>query len=121
MNAEISINLNKETMGMLKNLPDSVIKQVARMTLDLSYNIIPLSHNKNNGELRRSSMAYGVQGGNGDYTIGSITSYALYVWNKDANRTNWSTPGTTSKWYETTFKRKGKIIVATAIMTNYLK
>ena len=123
MNTEavVSVNLNKQNLNKVKKTPDSVIKQVARLTLDLSHNIIPLSHNVNSGNLRRSSSAYGVQGGNGDYTIGSTTSYAKRVWNMNPNTTNWTTSGTTSKWFLNTFKTKGKSIVANAVNTNLLK
>lgn len=112
----VSVNLNNSAMQILKNFPDKVIKQIARQTLDQSYQTIP----RDRGNLRTSSKAYGVKGGNGDYTIGSTTSYAKYVWNMNPN-SNWTTPGTTSQWYINYFKKKGKSIVANAVNTNLLK
>lgn len=113
----VSVNLNNSAMQRLKDFPDRVIKQIARQTLDQSYQTIP----RDRGNLRTSSKAYGVKGGNRDYTIGSTTSYASRVWNLNPNTTNWTTPGTTSQWYINYFKRKGQSIVANAINTNLLK
>lgn len=96
---------------------------IAKMTLDTTYPHIPLSHNVNNGRLRMSSIAYGVKGSNGDYSIGSGNSrvnYAKYVWNMGSG-THWSTPGTYGKWYEEIWKKQGKTIANQCIEGNKLK
>lgn len=105
----------------IHNFKDKVIYSVARQTLDMSYNTIPLSNNVNSGRLRSSSLAYGVQGGNGVYTIGSTTSYAAYVWKMNNDTTNWTTAGTGSEWYTRYFKTHGNSIVAQAIEENRLQ
>lgn len=74
-------------------MPDNVMYTIARITLDTTYQHIPLSNNKNAGKLRQTSMDAGVRGSNGDYYIGSYTDYAKYVWDM-GDGTKWSTPGT---------------------------
>lgn len=100
---------NTRTMNGLKRLPDKVIYSVARQTLDLSYPIIP----RDTGRLRTSSMSGGVRGGNGDYYIGSYTSYASYVWNMEG--VHWTTSGTNNKWFTRGLKRYGAVITNNAI------
>lgn len=115
-----SVQLNKDTFDKLQRFPGKFLHGVARKTLDLTHSYIPLSNEVNNGRLRRSSMVYGVkQHSNTDYSIGSQVSYAKCVWVMDNARTNWTTPGTGSKWYETQFKKKGKSIV-TSVAKNSL-
>jgi hypothetical protein len=115
----VDININYKTFSKIKDFPDNFLKRVARQTLDLTYSHIPLSHNVNSGRLRSSSLAYGVkQKGNLDYTIGSETSYAKYVWVMNDKTTNWSTTGTGSQWYLNQFKKKGKSIVQNALRTS---
>lgn len=108
---EVSVRLvpNTKTQAGLKVLPDRVMYSVARQTLDMSYPTIP----RNKGKLRTSSMSAGVKGSNGNYYIGSYTSYASYVWNMEG--VNWTTPGTEGKWYARTIKRHGQIIINNAI------
>lgn len=104
----------------IKNMPDNVVYTIARITLDTTYQHIPLSNNKNAGKLRQTSMDAGVRGSNGDYYIGSYTDYAKYVWNM-GDGTKWSTPGTFGKWYEEVFKQNYSKIVNTALERNKLK
>lgn len=99
---------------------DKILKDVARRTLDMSYQTIPLANYVNSGKLRSSSMSGGVQGEKLNYYIGSYTSYAKYVWNMGDN-TNWSTAGTSGQWYAKTWKKHGNTIVAGAIERNRLK
>ena len=111
-----SVDLNKKTFKTLEEFPSKMLYSVARQTLDLTYPTIPLSDRKNRGRLRSSSMAYGVKQHTPlDYSIGSETDYAKYVWNMDNEKTHWTTPGTQSKWYERVYKKKGKSILQNAI------
>lgn len=114
---EVSVKLvpNTKTQAGLKVIPDRVMRQVARETLDRAYPIIPMSPPgaKTRGQLRKTSMAGGVRGSNGNYYIGSYTSYASYVWNMEG--VNWTTPGTDGKWYTRTLKRHGQTITQNAI------
>lgn len=106
---------NKKTEKILLDLPDDIMYAVARITLDMSMKKVPMSRGKStSGQLRRSTMAYGVRGSNGDYSIGSSTSYAKYVYNMpDSN--HFTTPGTSGKWFHKTFKAHQVSIVKTAI------
>lgn len=106
---------------LLNVYPDTIVYQVARMTLDMSYTTIPLSNKKNAGQLRRSSMAAGVRGSNKNYYIGSYTDYAKYVWQMPNESTKWSTPGTVSEWYKRYWNKSGKSVVNTVLERNKLK
>lgn len=107
----VDIRPNIKVMSGLKVIPDRVIYTVARMTLDQtrSDGIIP----RRKGTLRTSSMAGGVRGSNGNYYIGSYTSYAKYVWKM--HDVNWTTPGTDGQWYARTIQRHGQTIINNAI------
>lgn len=118
---EQEFKINKNLYKDIDKFVDSVVYSVARGTLDKSYHTIPLSNNVNSGRLRSSSLAYGVQGSNKEYRIGSTTSYASYVWVMNNNTTNWTTPGTGSEWYIRYFKIYGKGIVSQAVQENKLK
>lgn len=111
---EITYNVvpNIKTMTGLKKVPDRVVFNVARITLDMARDtdIIP----KDTGRLRTSSMAGGVRGGNGNYYIGSYTDYASYVWNMP-DSTNWTVTASNNKWYARTLERHGQTIINIAI------
>lgn len=109
MEVSVKVVPNTKTQAGLKVIPDRVIYSVARQTLDMSYSTIP----RRKGKLRTSSMSAGVRGSNGNYYIGSYTSYASYVWNMEG--VNWTTPGTDGKWYTRTLKRHGQTITQNAI------
>lgn len=117
MEVSVKVVPNTKTQAGLKVIPDRVIFTIARMTLDTARDtdIIPMSPpgTKTRGQLRRTSMAGGVRGSNGNYYIGSYTSYASYVWNMEG--VNWTTPGTDNKWYTRTLKRHGQTITQNAI------
>ena len=106
---------------LLNVYPDNIVYQVARMTLDMAYTIIPLSKRKNAGQLRRSSMAAGVRGSNKNYYIGSYTDYAKYVWVMPDESTHWSTPGTHSEWYKRYWNKSGQSVINTVLERNKLK
>lgn len=114
----IDVKLNQKTFNKIQNAPDKIVYSVASNTLHRSYTTIPLSNRKNKGQLRRSSMAYGVRGSNATYKIGSDTSYAKYVWVMNNETTNWTTPGTGSKWYINYLKKHGKQLIAESIKEN---
>ena len=112
----VELNLNKDALQRIENLPDKVLYKMARKTLDYSNRHIPMSQGlKTSGQLRRQSMAYGVKGTTGDYYIGSPTSYANIVWNLPDKTTNWTTQDTHSKWFLYTLKTYKKSIVDSAI------
>lgn len=114
----VDIKLNKRTFDKIQNAPDKIVYSVASNTLHRSYNTIPMSNDKYKGQLRRSSMAYGVRGSNAIYKIGSNTSYAKYVWVMNNETTNWTTPGTGSQWYINYLKKHGKQLIAESIKEN---
>ena len=107
---------NQRTMNGLKRLPDRVLYTVAEQVLSMSETLTPMSPagTKTRGQLRRTSQAGGVRGGNGSYYIGSYTSYASYVWNMP-DSTNWTTGGTNNKWFTRTLKRHKATITDNAI------
>ena len=114
----IDVKLNQKTFNKIQNAPDKIVYSVASNTLHRSYPTIPLSNDKYKGQLRRSSMAYGVRGSNATYKIGSQTYYAKHVWVMNNETTNWTTPGTGSKWYINYLKKHGKQLIAESIKEN---
>ena len=114
----IDVKFNQKTFNKIQNAPDKIIYSVASNTLHRSYNTIPLSNSKNKGQLRRSSMAYGVRGSNATYKIGSNISYAKYVWFMNNATTHWTTSGTGSQWYINYLKKHGKQLIAESIKEN---
>lgn len=114
VNAELQED--KITKYWLKESPGYFLYSIASQTLDLAYPTIPLSDGKNRGRLRSSSRAYGVQQHTElDYSIGSQTDYASYVWVMDNETTNWTTEGTGSEWYDRVFREKQDLMVVNAI------
>lgn len=97
-----------------ETIPDEIIKEVARDTLELTYPTIP----ERTGKMKRESRAAGVRGGNGEYWIGSYTNYALYVYIRDNNKTHWTTPGTNSYWFREYWQKHGQAILAMVIERN---
>ena len=111
-----TLELDKKTMKVLDRFPSKFLYSMASQTLDLGYTTIPLSDQKNRGRLRSSSRAYGVkQHTDTDFSIGSQTDYAAYVWVMNNETTNWTTQGTGSEWYARTLKEKQDLMVANAI------
>lgn len=110
---EVSFNV-KWLPGMedkiLKEIPDRIIYDFARTTLDLTFPIMP----ERTGKMKGTSLARGVQGSNGVYRIGSYTDYASYVYTMPES-TNWTTPGTKAHWFDVTLQRFGKSILSEAV------
>jgi hypothetical protein len=116
ISTSVSVEFDKETMKVLEKFPSKFLYSLASQTLDLAYPTIPLSDRKNRGRLRSSSRAYGVkQHSDKDFSIGSQTDYAAYVWVMNNENTNWTTQGTGSEWYKRTLKEKKDLMVANAI------
>ena len=111
-----NLKAKKELLGA----PNKITYAVAAQTLDLSFIHIPLSKRKGRGKLRQTSKSAGVRGTDGNYYIGSYTSYASRVW-KMPSSTNWSEPGTNNKWYERTWKKYGKSIQQNVVERYKLK
>lgn len=100
----------------IQNNPHLIIYTCARKLLDMSVPLIPMD----SGKMRKTSVGHGVRGRSGDLYIGSYTDYAKEVWAKPKS-TNWTTEGTTSKWYDVAMKKYGKIILAQSINEKGLK
>lgn len=115
----VSVNWYPGKLNEVLQVSDKIMYTVARITLDTSYTSIPLSNSKGRGKLRQSSMSAGVRGSEGNYYIGSYTSYAKYVWNME--NVNWSTPNTFGKWYEENWKKNKTNYMKQAIERNKLK
>ena len=113
-----TLELDKKTMRILDRFPSKFLYSMASQTLDFAFQLdkIPLSDQKSRGRLRDSSKAYGVkQHTDMDFSIGSQTDYAAYVWVMDNETTNWTTPGSGNEWYARTLKEKKDLMVANAI------
>lgn len=120
--ANLKFTWNQKAKKKLETVDDDILYDVARMTLDRTYDTIPMSVAKNNsGRLRRSTTEYGVKKGEDGYTIGSNTEYAVYVYNMNDKRTKWTTGGTGSKWFDKTWKKNAQIITKQAVERNMLK
>lgn len=108
---------NKQAKKKLESIDNIIMYEVARKTLDLSYQITP----KNTGALRSSTQAYGIQENNGEYSIGSKIDYASKVYNLNDSRTNWTTPNTHSRWFGKVWKEQGVSIFKETVERNMLK
>lgn len=122
--SSIKVNWKKETKKSLWELPKKVVEEIATDTLSKTYPVIPMSsaltRNSNRGRLRRETVAKGVQSNNDIVYLESPTFYANYVWNMNNAKTNWSTPGTASKWFEKVWKTQGNSILKSAVERNKL-
>lgn len=114
---QVKFTWNKAAKQKLETIDDVIMQEVARKTLDLSYQITP----RNTGALRSSVQAYGVQKGNEGYTIGTQIDYASRVYNLNDSKTNWTTPGTHSHWFGKVWKEQGVSIFKETVERNMLK
>ena len=112
----IDFNWTPGAQKKILNAGNVITYATARQTLDITFPHIP----KLTGKMRKTSMAAGVRGQNGNYYIGSYTNYAKYVWVKPKS-TNWSEPNTFGKWYEEIWKKQGKSIVDNCVGRYSLK
>jgi hypothetical protein len=99
-----------------KEVPDRIVYEVARETLDLVMPTIP----ENTGKMKRTTLARGVQGSNKNYKIGSYTDYAAYVYVMP-EKTQWTTPGTNAYWFNQMWQKNGKSIMNSVVERNKLK
>lgn len=116
----VELHFNEKTLKEIKGLPDKVMYEMARKTLDMTEIHIPMSTlPRHSGTLRKTTMAMAVRGQPGDYYITSIgsptRSYASRVYNMNDSTTNWTTPDTHSKWFEYSLKRYKEVIVNSSI------
>lgn len=118
---------NRKTYRDLEEKPDKIVYEFARQLLDVTYPTIPMSKpsgmtfgkkTANSGYLRRSTMRSGVQTSGKTVYLESPATYAPYVYNFPDGKTNWSTPGTHSRWFDRTFKEKGKAIFDQVVSRN---
>ena len=117
MEVSYEFKWNPITKKGLERIPDDILYSIAVQTLDLSYPMIP----KDSKKMAISSKAGGVKGGNGDFYIGSYTNYAKYVWKMPQGKTNWTTPGTSNKWFARGLKKYGSTIINNAINQSWKK
>lgn len=112
---------NPGAKKQIEEYPPKVMYAIASITLDRAYPTIPLRLiGTNAGKLRATSKAKGVRQEGNNFYIGSFTNYAARVW-KLPDSANFSTPGTSGKWYEKIWKKEGKNIASQAMGRNELK
>ena len=112
----IDFNWTPGAQKKILNAGNVITYAIARQTLDITFPHIP----KLTGKMRKTSLAAGVRGQNGNYYIDSYTNYDKYVWVKPKS-TNWSEPNTFGKWYEEIWKKQGKSIVDSCVGRYSLK
>lgn len=112
---DVEIHLAPNLQSNLDQHCDKIVYAIAQETLSQSRKTIPMR----TGAMRRSSIQSGVKGSNGNYYIGSYTSYAKYVWNFPDN-THWTTSGTNNKWYERVWRERGEHITKNIVGRNKL-
>ena len=122
--SNIRVDWKKEIQKKLWELPKKIVEEIATDTLGKTYPTIPMSsalnRNATRGRLRRDTVAKGVQSNGNVVFLESPSFYANYVWNMNDSKTNWSTPGTGSKWFEKTWKKQGSSIMKSAVERNKL-
>lgn len=107
--------IKKLPVREINGFENEVVYRTARMTLDFTVPHIPYL----TGDLRKSSLAFGVQGENKVYRLGAGVPYAKYVWNFDQESTNWTNPRSYSQWFLTEFRNQKETIVNNAVNTSY--
>lgn len=101
---------------LTKEVPDKIVFDIARETLDLTMPTIP----ERTGKMKGTTLSRGVQGGNKNYKIGSYTDYAAYVYVMP-EKTQWTTPGTNAYWFNQMWQKNGKSIMNSVVERNKLK
>ena len=120
MNVDVNFKWQPGAKSKIEKTPKKMLYDIAKITLDMSCQNIPLSNRKNSGHLRISSANGGVREDNQGYYIGSYTNYAKYVWKMGGN-TKWSTPNTFGKWYAEVYRKQYNNINKQAVERNKLK
>lgn len=119
MNVNIKVKVNPKTEEKLIKCTDKQLYAIARKTLDMSIQSIP----RDTGKMRLASSGFRGQGVimiDDGYRIGSDTDYASKVW-KYPDNTNWTTPGTTGKWYLKIWNKNRSNIIKMAVAQNKLR
>lgn len=112
MTIDASFEWNKHTKKLLEEAPEKMLRQVARMTLDLTGSSKVTAYNT--GKTEQSMYTAGVAGNmNSGFYIGNFTNYASYVYPK--HNVHWTNPNTQPKWFEYIWERNGQMITDTAI------
>ena len=106
---------NKATQEKLKNLPKEILRDFARSILNDSSNLVPFR----TGNMWKRTMSAGVKENSEGVYIESPVWYANYVWNMGVN-TNWTTPGTTSRWFQVAMDRYGDSELNMAVGRNQI-
>ena len=113
---KVEIKYNKTTMNKLEKLPDNLVYEVARQTLDRvgSMKITPYR----DGRMERTMFSEGVKKtSSGVYTIGNYTDYAEYVYGKSQN-TKWTNPNSKAQWFDYFWRTQGKNVTNSVIARN---
>lgn len=114
---ETVVKINPGIENIVQRRISDILYSIARQCLDVSYAITP----RQTGKMANSSMAQGVSDLFYNHKqIGNYTDYAYSVWTKDAQKTQWTTPGTTSRWFEETLKTKKESFMANALKQHRL-
>lgn len=120
----ITLKWNLKTKKTLSMLPSRIVENIALETLNRTTPTIPMSsaleRNLTRGRLRRETVAMGVQNDGNIYFLESPIYYSKFVYNMNNSTTNWSTPGTQSKWFDMTWKKEGKSITNNVVERNRL-
>ena len=101
-NVRVTYYPNKATQDKLRKLPKEILSEFARAILNDSSKLVPFR----TGNMWKRTMRAGVKEDSEGVYIESPVWYANYVWNMGVN-TNWTTPGTTSKWFQVAMDRYG--------------
>lgn len=106
---------NKATQEKLKGLPKTILKDFARSILNDSSNLVPFR----TGNMWKRTMNAGVKENSDGVYIESPVWYANYVWEMKPG-THWTTPGTTSKWFQVAMDRYGDSELNMAVGRNQI-
>lgn len=103
----------------LQKAPDKIMYAIASQTLSKTNHSIPMSTKVNGGTLRKATTGYGVKKSSDlGYHLCSNTDYAVFPYMMDDFKTNWSTAGTHSYWFDGTWKEQHEIIINSSINQN---
>lgn len=110
---------NESVRIALQRYPDKVMYAIANQTLSKTIPSIPMSTKTNGGTLRRTTGAYGVKKSSSlGYHLKSNVDYALFPYLMNDSKTNWSTAGTNSHWFDKTWKEQHESIIGSSISQN---
>lgn len=103
---------NEKTRINLQKVPEKIMYQIARQTLDLTGSSKVTAYDT--GKTEQSMYSGGVKGDfESGFYIGNFTDYASYVYVKSG--VNWTNKNTKTRWFEYIWKRHGASITNQAI------